>query len=109
MMVGFRRAGGCIRFSSQGVPMIFNSLTFWTLLVGLIAFVINYYSPTFPLGEASILALVLFVLGLIGITPTLQARGARALVSPPIVNSLAFWQMVAGLVAFILYFFAPDF
>lgn len=89
--------------------MIFQSLTFWTLLVGLIAFVTSWYFPAFPLDEASILALVLFFLGLIGITPALRARGARALVSPPVVNSLAFWQLVAGLVAFVIHFFAPDF
>lgn len=89
--------------------MIFQSLTFWTLLVGLIAFALRWYFPTFPLDEMSILALVLFVLGLIGITPALRARGVRALVSPPVVNSLAFWQLVAGFVAFVIHFFAPDF
>jgi len=57
----------------------------------------------------SILSLVLFVLGLIGITPALRARGARALVSPPVVNFLAFWQLIAGFVAFVIHFFAPDF
>ena len=89
--------------------MLFQSLTFWTLLVGLIAFAVRWYFPTFPLDETSILAVVLFVLGLIGIVPTLRAHGVRALVSPPIVNSLAFWQLVAGFVAFVLHFFAPSF
>lgn len=89
--------------------MIFKSLTFWTLVVGVIAFVLRWFFPAFPLDEASILALVLFALGLIGITPTLRARGARALATPPVVNSLAFWQLVAGLVAFVIHFFAPDF
>lgn len=89
--------------------MIFQSLTFWTLLVGVLAFALRWYFPAFPLDEASILALVLFLLGLIGITPTLRARGLRALVAPPIVNSLAFWQLVAGFLAFVVHFFAPDF
>lgn len=89
--------------------MIFQSLTFWTLLVGLLAFVLRYYFPAFPLDEVSILALVLFVLGLIGITPTLRSRGLRALATPPVINSLAFWQIVAGFVAFVLHFFAPSF
>lgn len=89
--------------------MIFQSLTFWTLLVGVIAFVLRWYYPDFPLDEISILALVLFALGLIGITPTLRARGASALTSPPVINSLAFWQLVAGFVAFVIHFFAPDF
>lgn len=89
--------------------MLFQSLTFWTLLVGVIAFAVRWYFPAFPLDEGSILALVLFVLGLIGITPTLRAQGVRALVSVPIVNSLAFWQMVAGFLVFVIRFFAPDF
>lgn len=89
--------------------MIFQSLTFWTLLVGVIAFVTRWYFPTFPLDEITILSLVLFFLGLIGITPTLRAYGARALTSPPVINSLAFWQLVAGLVSFVIHFFAPDF
>lgn len=89
--------------------MLFNSLTFWTLLVGLFAFVLRWYFPAFPLDEITILALVLFVLGLIGITPTVRARGLRRSLTPPVVNSLAFWQMVAGLVAFVLHFFAPSF
>ena len=89
--------------------MIFQSLTFWTLVVGLLAFVLRWFFPAFPLDEVSILALVLFALGLIGITPTLRARGVRALATPLIINSLAFWQLVAGLLAFILHFLAPSF
>jgi len=89
--------------------MIFQSLTFWTLLVGLLAFALRWYFPAFPLDEISILALVLFLLGLIGITPTFRARGFRMLFTVPIVNSLAFWQIVAGFVAFVIHFFAPTF
>jgi len=89
--------------------MIFQSLTFWTLLIGVVAFALRWYFPNFPLDEVSILALVLFALGLIGITPTLRARGARALATPPVINSLAFWQLVAGFVAFVIHFFAPSF
>ncbi len=40
--------------------MISQSLTFWTLLVGLVAFVLRWYFPAFPLDETTILALVLF-------------------------------------------------
>ena len=86
--------------------MILNSLTFWTLLVGVIAFAIRWYFPTFPLDEISILALVLFFLGLIGVVPQVRARGA---LTGSIVNSLAFWQLVAGLVAFVIHLFAPTF
>ncbi len=86
--------------------MISRSLTFWTLLAGLLAFIARWYFPTFPLDSVSILALILFVLGLIGIVPQLRAQGA---LTGSIVNSLAFWQLVAGFVAFVLHFFAPTF
>lgn len=89
--------------------MIFKSLTFWTLLAGLAAFVLRWYFPAFPLDAETILALVLFVLGLIKIYPTLRSRGFRSLATPPVITSLAFWQLVAGLVAFILHFWAPSF
>lgn len=85
---------------------IFKSLTFWTLLAGLIAFIARFYFPAFPLDAIAILDLVLFVLGLIGVVPQLRVQGA---LTGSIVNSLAFWQMVAGLVAFVLHFFAPTF
>ena len=84
--------------------MISKSLTFWTLLAGLLAFVARWYFPAFPLDYISILDLIIFLLGLIGIVPQLRAQ--RAL-TPSIVNSLAFWQLVAGFVAFVLHFFAP--
>lgn len=84
---------------------IYKSLTFWTLLVGLLMFVVTFYAPTFPLSAASVLALVVFVLGLIGVYP--QAR-AKALPTD-IVHSLAFWQLVAGFVVFVITYFAPTF
>jgi NADH:ubiquinone oxidoreductase subunit K len=86
--------------------MIFKSLTFWTLIAGLAAFVARWYFPAFPFDAVTILAAILFVLGLIGVVP--QLRAVRAL-TPPVVNSLAFWQLVAGVVVFILHFFAPSF
>lgn len=86
--------------------MIFNSLTFWTLLVGLLGFVVRFYFPQFPLDDVSILALVLFVLGLIGVVPSVRAKGA---LTSSIVNSLAFWQLVAGFLVFVIHFFAPSF
>ena len=84
--------------------MIFKSLNFWVLLVGVVGFVVRFYFPTFPLDNQSILSLVLFVLGLIQIVPQLRARGALTV---DIVHSLAFWQLVAGFLAFVLHFFAP--
>jgi hypothetical protein len=88
---------------------IFKSLTFWTLLVGLIAFVISFYQPAFPLSEVHILALVLFALGLFGITPTFRLAGFRGALNGGIVHSLAFWQLVAGFLIFVITYFAPTF
>jgi hypothetical protein len=84
--------------------MIYNSLTFWTLLVGLIGFAIRFYYAAFPLDNVSILALVLFALGLIGVVPAVRARGA---LEGDIIHSLAFWQLVAGFLVFVVHFFAP--
>lgn len=88
---------------------IFKSLTFWTLLVGLGMFIATFYAPTFPLSAANVLALVLFVLGLFGVAPTFRVKGFRAALSGGIANSLAFWQLVAGFIAFVITFFAPTF
>lgn len=90
-------------------PPIYKSLTFWTLLVGLVMFVVTFYVPAFPLSVASVSALVLFVLGLIGVYPTLKARGLRSALAGGIVNVLAFWQLVAGFILFVVTFFAPTF
>jgi len=89
--------------------MIYKSLTFWTLVAGLLAFVAKYFFPAFPLDTAGILALILFVLGLIGVVPAVRALGFRGAVAGGIVNSLAFWQLVAGLLFFVVRFLAPDF
>lgn len=92
---------------TKELKMIYKSLNFWTLLAGLAAFVLRFYFPAFPLDEVAILSLVLFALGLIGVAPTFRALGLAAI--PPIFNSLAFWQLVAGFLAFVIHFFAPDF
>jgi uncharacterized membrane protein YqjE len=88
---------------------IFKSLTFWTLLVGLIAFVVRFYQPEFPLSEVNILALVLFALGLIGVVPSFKAHGFQRAFATGIVNVLAFWQLIAGFVIFVITYFAPTF
>lgn len=87
---------------------LFKSLTFWVLLVGVAFFVIRFYFPAFPLTEAQILSLVLFLLGLIGVYPTLRDLGVRGLATPSILNSLAFIELVAGLAAFVWNTVRPD-
>lgn len=93
--------------------MIYQSLAFWTLVVGVVAFVIRFFAPTFPFDETQILAAVLFVLGLVGVVPTARAaaqvRGALAVAPSDILKSLPFWTLVAGLVAFVLHYFFPTF
>ncbi len=86
--------------------MISRSLTFWTLLAGLAAFVARWYFQTFPFDETTILSAILFILGLIGVVPQLRIRGA---LTNSIVYSLAFWRLVAGFVTFVLHFWAPTF
>lgn len=88
------------------ISPIFRSLTFWTLLAGLAAFVAGFYFPAFPFDATTILAAILFVLGLIGVVPQLRAQRA---ITGSIVSSLAFWQLVAGFVFFVIKFFAPTF
>ena len=86
-----------------------NSLQFWTLVAGVAAFVVRFFYPNFPMDEAQILAAVLFVLGLIGITPQLTARKVLGLTVGDLLKSKAFWTLVAGLVAFVVHYYAPDF
>lgn len=90
-------------------PPIYKSLTFWTLLIGLVMFVVTFYVPAFPLSAGSVSALVLFVLGLIGIYPTIKAQGLRGALAGWVVNVLAFWQLVAGFILFVITYFAPNF
>ena len=90
-------------------PPIYKSLTFWTLLVGIGMFVVQFYVPAFPLTTVNILALVLFALGLIGVTPTFRVFGFQAAFEGGIVASLAFWQLVAGFVLFVFTYFSPTF
>jgi hypothetical protein len=57
---------------------IHKSLIFWTLIAGVIAFVVKYFYADFPFSEVEILALILFILNLFQIKPELQARGLMA-------------------------------
>lgn len=93
---------------------ILKSRLFWVLVVGLLTFVAKFFLPTFPFDETQVLAAVLFILGLFGVVPAAQAsarmRGALATVGAgDILKSLPFWTLVAGLVAFVVNFFAPTF
>jgi len=89
--------------------LMINSLQFWTLIAGLAAFVASFFFPNFPFDEAQILAAVLFVLGLIGVTPQVLGPKAMRVTFGDLLKSKAFWTLIAGVAAFILHYYAPDF
>lgn len=83
--------------------MLFKSLAFWTLLAGFVVGVFKILNPGFPIDAPTLLSAILFVLGLVGIFPT-----ARRMLAPvDIFKSLAFWQLLVGLVGFSLRFVFP--
>jgi len=87
-----------------------NSLAFWVLVAGLVAFVVKFFVPAFPFDAEQILAMLLFVLGLLGFYP--QARLAftsNMLTVVDLFKSLAFWVMVVGIVEFVVHYYWPDF
>lgn len=54
--------------------VLVKSLKFWTLIVGILLFVAQAYVPSFPFSEDTLLKAVLFVLGLLQITPEIRAQ-----------------------------------
>ena len=84
---------------------IFSSLVFWTLIAGLVAFVVKFFWPAFPFTNTEILSLILFVLGLFKVIPSFRARVAFG----SIFWSLDFWKMVVGLISFVILYFVPTF
>lgn len=87
-----------------------SKLQFWTLVVALVTYVAKYFYPELPLTEADILAGVLFLLGLIGVVPSVRGiRNKAGYTITDLFRSLAFWTLVAGLLGFVVRFFAPEF
>lgn len=89
-----------------------SNLQFLTLVAGFFAYVATFFFPDFPLDEQEILAGVLFLLGLIGIVPTVRAIRNPAIAGYTIKDlfrSLAFWTLVAGLLGFVIRYYKPDF
>jgi hypothetical protein len=87
-------------------------LQFWTLVVALGTYIAKYFYPDLPLTEAEILAGVLFLIGLIGIVPAVRAAFNVAVIGYTLADlfkSLPFWVLVAGLIGFVVRFFAPEF
>lgn len=59
-----------IRRYALGWSDLFSSAAFWMLLVALISYVIHYYLPTFPITEADLGILVIWILTQVGVNPT---------------------------------------
>jgi len=55
--------------------IVLKSKVFWTLLAGLIFYVVKLYVPTFPLDETQILGIFVFILACFGVNPELRSRG----------------------------------
>ena len=56
------------------MPPIYKSNVFWTLVAGVIAFVVKYYFPTLAITDVQILAAIVVVLNAFNIVPELRAR-----------------------------------
>ena len=83
--------------------MLVKSLAFWTFLVGFLVGVAKILNPAFPIDAVTLLSAILFVLGLVGVVPTVR----RSVLPSDIFKSLAFWQLVVALIGFTLRFVFP--
>jgi di/tricarboxylate transporter len=57
------------------MPLFVKSLAFWKAAAYVVAALVAYFFPTYQLTDVMVLALVLSVLQLMGVTPELRARG----------------------------------
>lgn len=85
--------------------MILKSLNFWTLLVGLIVYVVTFFVPTFPFNQMEVLSAVLFVLGLINIHPTFKFASLTWI---DLFGKMDFWLALTGFVSFVVTYYKPD-
>jgi hypothetical protein len=86
---------------------MFKSLTFWTLVAGLLAFVAKFFIPSFPLSTDQLLAIIVMLLGLVNVVP--QARAISGFTFLDLVRSKPFWVLVSGLAYFIVRSYVPTF
>jgi hypothetical protein len=86
---------------------MFKSLTFWTLVAGLLAFVAKFFIPSFPLSTDQLLAIIVMLLGLVNVVP--QARAISGFTFLDLLRSKPFWVLVSGLAYFVAKFFFPTF
>lgn len=57
------------------MPPIYKSKVFWTLVAGVLAFVVKYFVPSVEITDVQILAAIVVILNSFNITPELRARG----------------------------------
>lgn len=51
---------------------LWHSLAFWTLVAGVVEYLVHSYIPSFPLDQINVLAVILYVLSEVGIIPQLR-------------------------------------
>jgi hypothetical protein len=56
------------------VDDLLHSLAFWVLVAGVLNYAVHYYLPNFPVIEADLLAVIVFVLYQFGIVPELRNK-----------------------------------
>lgn len=84
------------------------TLQILTAIAGLVAMFLKTVWPTFPLDDVQILALFMFLLGLIGVVPQLMFR--RGLTGTDgWLRSKAFWLALVGAANIALHAYLPDF
>jgi hypothetical protein len=66
------------RHGLASIPVIFNKIEFWQLVVAVAGFTARYYAPDFPFTDEVLLAGLIFVLGWFKINPELRSRGLLA-------------------------------
>lgn len=69
---------GARRAALAAAGGVWMSLSFWTAVSGVISIALLYYFPTFPLDQAALLGLIVFILARFGIVPEVRARLAAA-------------------------------
>jgi hypothetical protein len=84
-----------------------------TVIAGIILAALKQLYPTIPITEEQIALAITFLLGLFGVVVQFRARTKIRSLNPDggnvILNSKAFWVMVAGLLSFVVMAFFPDF
>ncbi len=84
-----------------------------TIIAGLVLAALKAFFPTIPLSEEQIVLLITFLLGLFGVVVQLRNRAQLRKLDPNggnvILNSKAFWLLIASVLSLVVTSFFPDF